>query len=247
MSALITAAVGSAVVGGIMAGDAADTQADAMNNATNSQAAIQSRQLKLSEDQWARYLETYAPLEDAYVKEAQNYGSIANQNKAAGQAAAANAAAYGTARERLARNPGMNQSEQTFLQEQNRINLAEAAGSATAQNTARDKIIDTGNARMTDAISLGKNLPAQAASSMNAAAQTGSGIMSAQVGAANQQYKSDMASANGIGQAVGGLFQSKTFQNWLNGGTNSMGNSTAAAAWETPATSWAFGTGGMGG
>lgn len=52
-------------------------------------------------------------------------------------------------------------------------------------------------------------------------------------------------SGSTAGGALGGaLAGAQLGKLW--GGTNSMGNSTSASAWNTPATSWGFGTGGFG-
>lgn len=238
---------GAAVLGAVSAADAGDQRSSGNAQSQQMQDIIALEQLNMSKQQWQRYLDTYAPLEDEYAKEARNSGSVANQNAAAAKASAATKAAYATARERLSKNPGMNQSEQAYLQESNRINLAEAAADATGQNAARENVIDKGNARMTDAISIGKGMPATAASSLSSASATGAGLMNARMNANNQEYQNDLAGIGQFGKAVGGLFQSKGFQNWINSSnTNSLGNSTSAASWDTPATSYAFGTGGMG-
>lgn len=234
---------GAAVIGAVGSMDAQDSRSERDSSSQQMQDIIAMQQAARSQQQWQRYLDTYAPLEDEYAAEARNVGSIANQNAAAAKAAAAATSAFATARERLAKNPGMNQSEQAYLQEANRINLGEAAASATGQNAARDKVIDTGNARLTDAISIGKGMPAAAASSLASASATGQGLMNARMGASRDEYASDMNGIGQFGKAMGGLFQSKSFQNWF----NNSGNANATASnWDTPATSWAFGTGGMG-
>lgn len=220
----VSAAVG--VVGAISADGAQDDAAAANKAAQQGQQMIQMEQLAMQKQQWQRYLDTYAPLEDEYAQEARNVGSIANQNAAAGKAAAANSSAYAQARERLAKNPGMNQSSQAYLQEANKINLADAAGSATSQNAAREGVINRGDARMTDAVSIGKGLPAQAASSLASAGATGSGLMAAQRADASQQLQSDMNGIGAFGKAAGGLFQSKAFQSWLNTPSGGMSDFT---------------------
>lgn len=238
---------GAAVIGAVGSMDAQDSRSSRDSSSQQVQDIIAIQQQQMAQQQWQRYLNTYAPLEDEYASEAKNVGSVANQNAAAAKAAAATSSAYATARERLAKNPGMNQSEQAYLQEANRISLGEAAASATNQNTARDKVIDTGNARMTDAVSIGKGMPAQATSSLSSASATGNALLNSRMAASRDEYLSDMNGIGQFGKAAGGLFQSKSFQNWFNNsGTNSLGNSTSAASWDTPATSYAFGTGGMG-
>lgn len=173
-------------------------------SAAKSQEEIASRQLAMAEEQHERWKTRFQPLEDQYVEESKNYGSIANQNKAAKDAAAAVKGGFAGAREQLSRTPGINANSQAYLQEANRINLAEAASTAAAQNAARADVTSKGRAYMTDALSLGKGLNANAASSLSAA-----GSAYGNIGSNARSTASDsMAGIGSIGRAVGGLYES---------------------------------------
>lgn len=224
MSVAAVGAVGVAVVGGIASSNAASKQADTTKQAAAGQQMVEMQQLDMAKQQWQRYLDTYAPLENEYVNEAKDAGSIATQNKAASMAQAANVAAYSGARSKLSAS-GLNPQGQKYLQAAGAINLAEAASSTTSQNDAREKVISRGDARMTDALSLGKGLPAQAASTLNAASSTGYGLMRAGIDQAKEQYGADIAGLGSFGKAVGGLSNNKAFQSWLNA------PSSGAAEW----------------
>lgn len=208
MSGIATAIVGSAVIGGVVASNSAGAAADAQNRATDAQTVAAGRQMQLAEDQWKRYITTYGPLEEQFVDESKNYASNANKNKAAGEAAAAVTSAYAGLRDKLNRAPGINPNSQHYVQELSRIGLAEAASSATAQTSARNKVDAEGRARLSDAISLGKGLPASASSALNAAAGTYD-AMGRSAAAAGQTA---MQSGYGIGRMFGDLGTNKDVQ-----------------------------------
>jgi hypothetical protein len=174
---------------------------------------------EISRDQWDRYKSMYLPLEEGYVSEAQGMGSIASQNKAAQQSAADVAGTFAGARERLNETPG-GLSGQGRTQEQAKLNLAEAASSAAGQNVARQNVVNTGRAARTDALSLGKGLPAQA---QNGLLSSASGLR------ANGQFgiQQGNATAAGFGKVVGGL--ASPIEKWINSPSSSSpaGGSTA--------------------
>jgi hypothetical protein len=67
------------------------------------------------------------------------------------------------------------------------LDLSQAAVDATGQNAARNKVKDTAWARKTDAISLGKGLPAQASATMGAASMGLGNIGAQQAAQSNAQ------------------------------------------------------------
>lgn len=180
------AAIGQ-MLGGGLDGDSGASDA-------NSSAADANRmQAKIASQQWDRYNKIYAPMEDAYVKESQTYDSPENLTRAAGDASATVSSQFGKARDRLSRTPGMDPSTPGYGANLMGLELAQAATDATQQNAARQKVKDTAYARKTDALSLGKGLPAQASSMLGSAssnglalAQFGQGQANAQAGAAGR-------------------------------------------------------------
>ena len=205
-------AIGSAAIGAVGSNMAASRSSGAAAGSSQANDLIAMQQQVQANEQWNRYKQIYAPLEDAFAQEAQNRGSVANQNKAASQAAAATTAAYANARERLSKSPGLDPSSQRYLQEMNKINLAEAASSATGQNNARDSVIQQGDAMRADALNVGKGFAAQSMQGLNSAASTN---------ANNRNYYANQAANEagvgaGIGRMIGGITQSRAFQNWLN-------------------------------
>lgn len=190
-------------VGGALLAD--DNGAEAANAAGADASRMQA---EIGRDQWDRYKRIFGPIEEQWVQESQGIDSMANQNRVAQRAAADVASGFAGARERLAKNPGVDPGSQAYLQEQNRINLTEAATSASAQTGAREMIRDKGKAARTDVVQVGKGMPASAVSSLSSAS---SGLRAA------GQYAQNRAdeSAAGFGRMVGGITGSKGFQDWM--------------------------------
>lgn len=185
------------------------------------QQADQARTLEaqISQEQWDRYKSLYGPAEEEYLNESKNLGSQASQNKAAQQAAADVAGEFSRAREQLANQPGVDPGSQEALQEKNRLNLAEAATSAAAQTGARQNVQQQGRAAITDALSLGKGLPAQA---MTGLAQAGQGLQ----GSAQYWQGRGDATAAGFGKLAAGITNTQAFKNFVGGYTPGGSNSS---------------------
>ena len=180
-------------------------------NASNTQARI-------ANEQWQRYKEVYAPLESSMVKEAQNYDSPENYAKAAGEAQATVSSQFGKARERLSRTPGLDPSSPGATASMAGLDLAQAATDATQQNAARQKVKDVAYARKTDAISLGKGLPAMASSALGQSANASLAQAQFQQGQANAQ-------AGASGRIVDRVLNNPSTSNWIN---NKFGGGSSA-------------------
>lgn len=207
MSGIATAIVGSAVVGAAASSSASKRAAKAQQGASDA-AALQAQ---IAQDQWDKYNEIYTPLEKNFVSEAQNYDTPENYARAAGDASATVSEQFGKARDRLARTPGMDPSQAGYSANLMGLNLAQAATDATQQNAARQKVKDTAFARKTDALSLGKGLPAQASASLANAGNAMSNIGAQQSALAGQQ-------ATAVGQlfSPGNIMSAgKAVGNWL--------------------------------
>lgn len=198
----IGAAAVTVVGGALMAPDAPDT--GGTQDAARTQAEI-------GRQQWDRYKTIHAPLEDQYVKDAQNYNNADRQAKVAGEANAVVNAKFGQARQRLLRTPGLDPSSATATAALADFDLKQAAVGAGAQNAARDRLEDQAWARRTDALSLGKGLPAQASSALGSSATT------------NMQLAGlSQAQANAQGRSIGNIV-SKGFDAWGKSNTANSG------------------------
>ena len=225
MSGIATAIVASAVIGGV-ASDRASSRAAAATQGASDAAGLQAQ---IAAEQWDKYREMYEPLEKSYIKEAQNYDTPEQYAKAAGEASATVSDQFSKARDRLSRTPGLDPSTAGYASNMVGLDIAQAATDATQQNAARNKVKDTAYARKTDALSLGKGLPAQASSSLSNAATTQASLASSQNTLAGQQAA-----------AVGQLFSpnniislGKSTSNWL-GNTSSVPQSAINAANQSP-------------
>lgn len=184
------AVVGSAVVGAAASSSAANKAAKSQQGSSDAAAT----QAGIAQDQWDTYKSTYQPLEKQYVADAQNYDNPENQAEAAGLAASTVASQFGKARDTLSRTPGLDPSSAAYAAGLTGLETNEAAAGAVAQNKARQNVQDQGWARRTDALSLGKGLPAQASAGLSSSAAISSGL-AAQQG----------AQAAGIANNVGNL------------------------------------------
>lgn len=207
----VAAAVGAAVTVGanyLLNKDNNDRSSEATERASDSAALT----AQIGAEQWDRYRELYDPLERQFVNEAQNYDTPAEYERAAGEASATVAQQFSKARERLGRTPGLDPSSPAFAASMTGLDLAQAATDATQQNAARQKVKDTAYVRKTDALSLGKGLPAQASNMLTSATRTNLGL-------ADLNTAAGMANSNALGNVVNRVINPtnmQRFTNWLN-------------------------------
>jgi hypothetical protein len=166
----VAAGMASSVVGGMMADDNGAT------GANDAAAASTRMQAQIAQDQWAKYKEIYEPLERTVVADAQASDTPAKYAQAAGDASATVAQQFGKTRARLGRTPGLDMSSPAYAAGLADLDRTQAAADATQQNAARQKVTDTAWARKTDALGLGKGLPAQSSSMLASNARTNAGL-----------------------------------------------------------------------
>lgn len=159
---------------------------------------------EIAADQWNRYKTMYSPLEDSYIKEAQNYDSPENFAKAAGDANATVSSEFGKARDRLTRTPGLDTSSPGFAASLVGLDSAQAAQGAVSQNAARQKVKDTAWARKSDALNLGKGMQSGAISAANSASQV-----------QQQGYINNQNAAGALGRVADRVISSPGVQGWL--------------------------------
>lgn len=200
--AVLVGTVGSAVVGSALADDyGAEGANDAAADSTRLQAQI-------ARDQWNRYKEIYAPLEQKYVDEAMNYDSPENYSRAADEASTTTSSQFGKARDRLKRTPGLDPSSAGYSSAMVGLDLAQAATDSTQQNAARQRVRDTAYARKTDALSLGKGLPANAASTL-------SSVATQSLAQANAGYNRGAQEAQAYGNVINRVVNSGVNSGWF--------------------------------
>jgi hypothetical protein len=201
----------AAIVGAGASIYSANKSADAMDNATEAQKSIQQQQLDLAHEQYNRYKSTYEPIEDQYVNEAKNYGSEANRQKAATDAAGDVTASYSNLRQQLNSTPGLDPSSTQYANLMTKLGVQQAGQTAAAETGARKNVDAQGAARMQDAVSLGKGLSSNASATLAGASASASAL--GQLGIAQGNIASQQAS--GIGRAIGGLSSNTDFTNGI--------------------------------
>lgn len=216
----VIGAVAAPVIGSLLADD------NGAEGANDAAADANRLQAQIARDQWNRYKEIYEPLERGMVQEAQNFESLENYAKAAGDASATVSQQFGKARDRLTRTPGLDPSSGAYQASVAGLDLAQAATDATQQNAARQKVKDTAYARKTDALSLGKGLPANASSMLSTSANNNLSLAQAGVTQANNQ-------AAAIGRITDRVFSSPTVSNWLGNASTAMRYDTNIGSQQT--------------
>ena len=200
--------------------------AAAAERSAAAQGDVASRQLALAEDQYSRYLDLYGPIEEAYIEESMNYGSIGNQELAATKAGADVAAVQGGAKTRFERNLtslGVNPNDQKFVNTMADMELQGAGQRAGAQTGARERVRDVGVAMRKDVASLGRGIPSSTASMLSSASSTMQSGANAQIQALTNQANSWNQAAMGLGGLTGKIINSNTFKNWWDQGTSGGG------------------------
>lgn len=135
-----------------------------------------------------------------FMQQSQDYGSIANQNKAATQAGA-DAAVAAQQRQNDVNysltSAGVNVADPRYAASMRAAASQSAAAQAAATNTARTNVQNLGFARQQDAISLGMGVPSNAVAAANAASGTAGSI-------ANMQTADRQASNEAVSNTVRG-------------------------------------------
>lgn len=170
MPGSVIAAVATGVIGSAFADDhGAEGANDAARDATQMQTEIAA-------DQWGKYKQIYEPLERKFVSDAEKADRPEAFKQAASDASAVVSTQFGRAKQRLARQPGMDPSTPGYQANLAGLELAQAATDSVEQNRARKGVEDTAFARKHTALSLGKGLDTSAAAGLSSAARTNAGL-----------------------------------------------------------------------
>ena len=161
------------------------------------QMAAQDQQMEQAADYYQYQQETFRPLEQGLVADAQNFDTEAYRQTQAGEASAAAARAFGTARESNARfqaargvNPNSGAARGAGLQTQ----LQEAAMRAQGMTGARNQAQQLGYARKLDAAGLGRGLSGASTAAYGGATNAGSQASNV-AQSAGQNYQAGLAGA----------------------------------------------------
>ena len=181
------------------------------------QIAAQDQQMEQAADYYDYQQETFRPLEQGLVADAQNFDTEAYRQSQAGEASAAAARAFGTARGSNARfqaargvNPNSGAARGAGLQTQ----LQEAAMRAGAMTGARNQAQQLGYARKLDAAGLGRGLAGASSAAYGGATNAGSQASNV-AQSAGQNYQSGLS---GAGSTYGNMAstQASVYNNSVN-------------------------------
>lgn len=152
-----------------------------------------NRSNAITDTLWNRYQEKYMPVEDALIKEADEYSTPAEAERQAGLAIADTQNAYAAQRKALQQNMaqyGISPTSGQYLAQQNALNVNQAAARAAAANQARNAAQELGWTKKYQVAALGQNAMNLAsnttANSANAAASTAQSALGSAAGLNNQ-------------------------------------------------------------
>lgn len=194
------------------------------------QMAAQDQQMEQAADYYQYQQETFRPLEQGLVADAQNFDTEAYRQSQAGEASAAAARAFGTARESNARfqaargvNPNSGAARGAGLQTQ----LQEAAMRAQGMTGARNQAQQLGYARKLDAAGLGRGLSGASTAAYGGATNAGSQASNV-AQSAGQNYQAGLA---GAGSTYGNMAstQASVFSAGLQAQGEMIGGAVGAA------------------
>jgi hypothetical protein len=132
-----------------------------MTGIAGDQRAMMKQQMDQAQDYYRYQQDTFRPLEQQMVEDARSYNTDAKREQLAGQAAADAGRAFATTQAASQRNMasmGVNPNSGRYAGANAASNLGLAAVKGSAMNQTRDKAEMLGQARMLDAIGLGKGL-----------------------------------------------------------------------------------------
>lgn len=174
-----------------------------------SQMDAQAQQMQQAEDYYDYQQQTFRPLEQGLVKQAQEFDTNAYREQLASQAAADTARAFGTAEGVTARNlarRGVGPGSGNAMAMQNQNTLALASARAGAATGARNQAEQLGWARKMDVTGLGRGLAGASTAAYSGATSAGSSGMNTAMSAGNQAM-TGMAQA---GNTMGTVLNSQT-------------------------------------
>lgn len=172
---------------------------------TTTQLAVQNESLKQGREYYDYLKNTYRPLEQQLVADAQSYNTEAKREELAQQAAADVARAHSVqqaATNRSMAAMGINPNSGRFAGQQRQSDLALAAQRANAMTGARTQAEATGYARQMDAASLGRNLSGASTGAYSLALNAGN---SAAANAYTPTSQTGAGMASGINTIQSGL------------------------------------------
>lgn len=196
---------------GFARGQYADLAPLARNIAAQQQTA-QAQQMKQAQDYYNYMQQTYRPLEQGLVRQAQEFDTEAAREQLARKAAADAGRAFGTtqaAQQRSMASMGINPASGRFQSMGIQSDLGLAAQKASAMTGARERAQQLGYARKLDVAGLGRGLPGASTAAYGGATAAGTAANQSYMAPGNQ-FMTGMAQGaqtmgTGLGQQITGL------------------------------------------
>jgi len=185
-----------------------DRAAPMLEGVAQQQMQAQSEQMAQARDYYNYQRDTYRPLEQSIVADANNFNTEAYRQEMAGKAAADTGRAFGISQQQNQRamsSMGVNPNSGRFAGMQQASGLQQAAVSANAQTNARTQAQQMGYARKLDAAGLGRGLAGASSAAYGGASGAGS-MAGGNAQSAGQNYMGNMAIGSGTianGQQMG--------------------------------------------
>jgi hypothetical protein len=189
------------------------------------QMAAQQQQMGQAQDYYDYQQQTFRPLEQGLVRDAERFNTEDYREGMAREAAAAAGRAFGTtqaASQRAQASMGVNPASGRAISMANQTNLGLAAQRANAMTGARTQAEQLGFARRLDVTGLGRNLAGASTAAYQGANAAGSAGINTSM-APGSQYGQGMQQA---GQTYGNILTNQTSQ--FNTGLNAQGEVTGA-------------------
>lgn len=203
------------------AGNIRQEDMDALTNEViTQQLDTQKQQAGWATEDRARYKDVFQPLQNEFIQEAKNYGSVDRQAQAAAEAKAdvtkAADAQLQTTQRQMA-SMGLNPNSGRFQAVSRAGSLNTALASAGAQNAARTQLRDKALALKADAINMGAGLPSQTAQAAGIGLNAGNSAVGNQTAGNANFYQNQGVMNQGFAGAVGANNSSGSILNNLYG------------------------------
>ena len=170
------------------------------------QMAAQQQQMAQAQDYYNYQQQTFRPVEQGLVRDAQRFNTADYRNQLAGQAAAASAQAFGNVQasnQRAMGAMGVNPNSGRFAGINAQANLGLAAQRAGAMTGARQQAEQMGWARRMDVTGLGRGLAGASTAAYGGATGAGTAGMNTSMSAGNQYQQGLTSAANTMGTMTG--------------------------------------------
>lgn len=171
------------------------------------QMAAQQQQMNQAQDYYNYQTQTFRPVEQGLVRDAQRFNTADYRNQLASQAAAASAQAFGNVQasnQRAMASMGVNPNSGRFAGINAQSNLGLAAQRAGAMTGARQQAEQMGWARRMDVTGLGRGLAGASNAAYQGATGAGTSGMNTSMAPGNQLQQGLTGAANTYGNMANG-------------------------------------------